>query len=262
MTSSHFRRLWPLAAIAAAASLAGCAAMDDFSWTQRNFEVFVTPSDPLAALKSEDPNLRKRALRAMPEPLRNGGTQKDQDAYVAALCQAAASDTTPLCRMAAINTLRQYRDPRAIEGLKEAYYRASSFHGEQATVLRRLALTALGESRDESAVELLVKVLREPPAEGPDVDRDARVQERIVAARALGHYQSYQAVSALVEAMGRAEDVGLQRVSHESLVTITREDLPPDARQWEEYLRRTSGRPITPRATWPGEGILRAVGWK
>ncbi len=256
------RRAWPLAA-AFLASLAGCAAMDDFSWTQRNFEVFSTPSDPVAAARSEDANIRKRALRVLHEPMASGGSKQDQDACVTLLCHAAAADPTALCRMAAIDTLRKYQDPRAIEGLKEAYYRAGSFHGEQATVLRRLALAALGEkTQSPAAAELLVSVLREPAAEGPDVDRDSRVQERIVAARALAKFQNYQATSALVETLGKADDVGLRRVSHESLVTITHEDIPPDAKQWEDYLRRSGGRQPAPRQTWAGDGLLRAVGWK
>jgi len=259
--TSNFRRV-PSLAVLIASCLTGCAAWDDFSWRKMNTEVFWTPSNPMEVIKSgTDGSERRRAILALREPQASGGSQQDQDACVGVLCKLAATDGNPLCRMAAIEMLGGYRDPRAVGGLKDAYYGATSFGGEQATVLRRLALTGLGKSGDAAAAEMLVKVLREPDAEGPDVDRDAKTQERITAARALARFENIQVTAALVEAMGKSDDVGLKRVTHESLVSITGENLPADAQEWNNYLRQAGGKQPRRRATL-GDGIMQAVGWK
>src|SRR5262249_31545697 len=151
-----------------------------------------------------------RALRCLKEPLANGGTQKDQDVYVSVLNYTAANDSQVPCRMAAISVLRTYQDPRAVDGLKDAYYRAGNFDSYVATVLRCQALGALGETKQPAAVETLVRVLREPPAEGPDQDRQQKLDERIAAARALGGFKQYQATAALVEVLRKDQDVALR----------------------------------------------------
>src|SRR5262249_43357878 len=152
---------------------------------------FRDPDDPLGVLNDRnerDGNRRARAIRCLREPLAHGGGQQDQDQYVKVLNHVAANDSQLLCRMAAVDMLRHYRDPRAVDGLRDACYRAGSFTSEMATVLRSQALAGLGETGQPAAVETLVRVLREPPAEGPDVDRQQKLDERIAAARALGHF--------------------------------------------------------------------------
>src|SRR4051794_36607432 len=128
------RSRWLLLA-AALLGLGGCAFLDDFSIKRWNFDDFRDPPEPLQAVRtSKDGNLRARAIRCLKEPLANGGSQKDQDLYVSVLNYTAANDSQSLCRMAAIDVLRTYRDPRAADGLKEAYYRAGSFDSYVATV--------------------------------------------------------------------------------------------------------------------------------
>ena len=94
--------------------------------------------DPLVVLRdSQDADDRARALRALREPLQYGGDQHDQDVVVTVLTTAA--DERPPDRLPAWRpspSLRHFKDPRAIEGLKEAYYRAGSFNPETATILR------------------------------------------------------------------------------------------------------------------------------
>jgi hypothetical protein len=259
---------WLLGATAfALLGLGGCAFLDDFSLKNiRNFDLsdYRDPPEPLQVVrKSKDGARRARALRCLKEPLLHGGTQEDQDVYVSVLNYSAAHDTQALCRMAAIDTLRQYRDPRAADGLKDAYYRAGRFNSDVATVLRCQALQALGETKQPAAVETLVRVLREPPAEGPDQDRQHKLDERIAAARALGYFNQYQSTAALVEVLRKDEDVALRGRAHESLVLATGRELPPDATVWAEFLNNPNARDSAPlRSPKIGEKILELTGFK
>jgi hypothetical protein len=224
-------------ALALAAS-AGCRNLDDFHWKKLNFEVFRDPDNPMEVIRtSKDGNARARALACLKEPLANGGSQQDQDAVLAVLNYSASHESQVWCRLSAIDALRRFKDPRAADGLKEAYYRAGSFNPEQATVIRCQALTALGETRQPAAVEVLVRVLREPPVEGPDQDRELKLRERIAAAKALRGYGDQQATAALVEVLQREKDDALRNNAHESLVATTGKRLPPDGQVWSDYFQ-------------------------
>jgi HEAT repeat protein len=220
---------------------AGCANFWD-EVTSRDFhfkEMFAPRPDPLWVVRnSPDGDKRAKALRALQEPLAHGGNAEEQEVVVQVLLYAASKDTQPLCRLAAIKSLRHFKDPRAAEGLKDAYYRAGSFNPETATVIRCQALEALGETANPAAVELLVQVLREPPVEGPDPDRQQKLDERIAAARALGHFKSYQATEALVGVLRTDQDVALRQRANESLQSATGKDFPADARAWSEFLHQ------------------------
>jgi HEAT repeat protein len=258
---------WPLAAVLLLLALllltmTGCAGWDEFSFKKMNFEVFRDPADPLGVVQnSKDGSLRRRALLCLKEPLANGGTQQDQDAVVTALCRCAANDPLAPCRMAAIDTMRKFHDARMVEGLKEAYYRAGSLPPESATVVRMLALGALGDTGDPVAVDTLVRVVREPPTEGPDVDRLQKISERIAAARALGKFKDYKATAALAEVLGKEDDVALRVRAHESLVSITGKDLPPDGQVWQEFLNNPANRDAIAREPTLHERILQVLGW-
>lgn len=251
------------ALLAGLSALAGCASMDDFNIKRMNFEVFRTPGEPLEVIaKSEDGSARARAIAMLREPMASGGSQKDQDTVVTVLCHAAAHDRMPICRIKAINVLRTFKDPRAVDGLKEAYYRAGAFHADTASIIRRLALDSLGETRQEAAVDLLVRVLRAPPAEGADTDRQQQHDERMTAARALGRFHSPQASAALVEVLAKEEDPGMQQRAKESLVAITGKELPPDAKMWNEYLSDPRTREAIAQRKANGPGVLELVGFR
>jgi hypothetical protein len=266
MRWSMRRSRWLLGPMAAALlGLGGCSFLDDFSLKRLNFEDFRDPPEPLSVIRnSKDGAHRARALRILKEPLANGGTQQDQDVVISVLNYSAANDSQALCRMAAIDSLRRFRDPRAADGLKDAYYRAGSFNPEVATVLRCQALQALGETGQPVAVETLVRVLREPPAEGPDVDRQQKLDERIAAARALGNFRQYQSTAALVEVLRKDEDVAMRACAHESLVSATGRELPPDAKVWSEFLHDPARAQDTATVRQPhiGQRILELTGWK
>jgi HEAT repeats/PBS lyase HEAT-like repeat len=234
------RRLLVLLALACLAH-AGCANFWD-EVTSRDFhfkEMFAQRPDPLWVVRnSPDGDKRAKALRALQEPLAHGGSADEQEVVVQVLLYAAGKDTQPLCRLAAIQSLRKFKDPRAVDGLKDAYYRAGSFNPETANVIRCQALEALGETGSPAAVEVLVQVLREPPVEGPDPDRQQKLDERIAAAHALGHFKSYQATEALVAVLRTDQDVALRQRANESLQAATGKDFPADARVWAEFLHQ------------------------
>jgi len=226
--------------------LCGCAGLWD-DLTSRDFSVkaaFVKP-DPLLVLKdSHDGDKRAKALRALHEPKQAGGTDEDQDAMVKILMAAAATEKQPLCRLAAIEVLAHFKDPRAVEGLTTAFYNAGNFASDTATVIRCQALTALGQTGNPAAVELLVRVVREPPAEGPETDRQQALDVRIAAARALGNFNHYQATEALVDVLKTGKDAALRDRAYDSLLASTGQKLPPDAQAWEDFLHQPGGKDV------------------
>ncbi len=244
-------------------TLVGCRNLDDFHWKKMNFEVFQDPENPLEVIRtSQDGNLRARALRCLKEPLQHGGTQQEQDQVIAVLNYSASHEAQMWCRLAAIDSLRKFKDPRAVEGLKEAYYRAGNFTAEQATVLRCQALAALGETRQPAAAEMLIRVLREPPVEGPDQDRELKLRERITAAKALRYYPDPKATAALVEVLQKDLDDALRNNAHESLIATTGKRLPPDGQIWADYFENpVKVDPNMFQQPNLGERILELVGF-
>jgi HEAT repeat protein len=249
---------------AACLALSGCALYDDVSSKEWSFTgMFKAAPDPLVVLRDDsDGDHRARAFRALKEPQQYGGTPEQQDVIVRILSEAVANERQPLCRMAAIETLGRFKDPRAVDALKEAYYRAGGFDPDKATVLRCSAIRALGQTHNPAAVELLVRVLREPPAEGPNVDKQQVLDERIAAARALGNFKHYQAAEALVGVLRNDQDVALRARAYDSLEHATGNyQLPADAVAWENYLHQSDQAP----AAAPGGGKpfgLIPVAWK
>src|SRR5262249_42129046 len=111
----------------------------DFSWKG----MFNKPNPLIVLRDSSDGDQRARALRALHEPKQYGGGDEDQDAIVKILTTAAATEKQPLCRLAAIQSLGHFKDPRALKGLTDAFYNAGTFSPETATVIRCQALTAM-----------------------------------------------------------------------------------------------------------------------
>jgi HEAT repeat protein len=203
--------------------------------------MFVTPN-PLVVLKeSTDGNKRARALRSLREPLQVGGTQKEQDFFMQVLTTAATSDKQPLCRLAAIQALGKYKDPRAVEALKEAYLRPKPFSAEINTFINEQALTSLGQTKSPEARELLVLVAREPPSaqDSNEVEKQQRTDLRLTAVRALANFSHYEVTETLVKLLKTEKDVALRDRAHESLVAVTGKKLPADAKEWDDLLHPT-----------------------
>ncbi|MBL8795957.1 MAG: HEAT repeat domain-containing protein [Planctomycetia bacterium] len=232
-------------------SLCGCASVwDEMSRkdipVHARFSNLFTKDDPLVILRdSQDGDKRARALRALEEPQRHGGSTADQDAIVAIVVTAAKSDKQPLCRLAAVRKLGEFKDPRAAQGLIDAYYKATVFAPETATVIQCEALTALGQTKHPAGVELLTRVVR-APAPAFDVSSLEKQQEhdrRTAAARALANFSHYEATEALVHVLKNDRDIAMRNRAHESLVKITGKELPADGKEWENYLAQRSNEP-------------------
>ena len=221
--------------IIAALTVTGCASFWD-DVTSRDFKMkslFVQP-DPLTVLQtSTDGDLRAKALRSLKEPISHGGTQADQDEVMKLLSNAAVTDKQPLCRLAAMQTLGRFKDPRAAGVLTDAFYKANSFAPDTSAMLQCHALKSLGETSSPAGQELLVKVVREPRSEGTEVERQNAMDIRLAAARALGHYSDPQAEAALFLVMRTEKDVGLRMCAYDSLKTATGKRMPLESKDWE-----------------------------
>jgi HEAT repeats len=241
--------------------LTGCAGFwDDVFSRDFSFKTYFSkPPDPLVVLHdSTDGDKRARALRRLEEPKEHGGTDLEQDTVVEILVTAATREKQPLCRLAAIETLGKFKDPRAAKGLVDAFYNASAFSAETATIIRCNAVTALGKTRNPMGVELLARVVREPPAEGTELEKQQTLDVRIAAAAALGSFTHYQATEALVYVLGHEKDVALRDRAHESLVTATGQKLPPDPEAWANYLHQAN----PPHAPSSQENQVKLAEWQ
>jgi HEAT repeat protein len=226
--------------------MCGCANFwDDVTSREFSFNTFFVKPNPLVVLRdSSDGDQRARALRALHEPNQTGGTKEEQEAILKILTTAASTEKQPLCRLAAIQSLGRFKDTRAIEGLANAFYAAGTFMPDTATVIRCEALSALGATRDPGAVELLARVAQEPPAEGPEIEKQQALDVRLAAIRSLAHYSHYQATEALVHVLRAEKDVALRDCAHQSLEVATGKKLPPDAKAWEDALHQDSEKGI------------------
>ncbi|WP_171471214.1 HEAT repeat domain-containing protein [Frigoriglobus tundricola] len=120
----------------AAASLvqAGCTSMWDAVTSRRFREApfktvgkVISPDDPLVVLRADPPrpgDERAKAMNRLKEPIRNKGTQEDQDQMIDTLERAATADPSPVLRYAAINALGRFQDERVPRILMVAYQKA------------------------------------------------------------------------------------------------------------------------------------------
>ncbi|HEV3235959.1 MAG TPA: HEAT repeat domain-containing protein [Gemmataceae bacterium] len=227
----------------------GCAGFWD-DVTSHDFEVnslFVKPN-PLVVLKdSTDGDKRARALRSFREPVQYGDPEM-QDTVVNLLTAAAVSEHQYFCRLAAIQSLGHFKDPRAVKALEEAYYKADAEYREgkfpldAASAIQCQAIRSLGQTENPAAVNILVRIVGEARLEGAEKDQQQAMDKRIAAARALGNFTSYQATESLVKVLQSEKDVALRDSAHESLKKITKKDLPPDYQNWNDLLHESNGK--------------------
>jgi hypothetical protein len=228
-----------LAALVLAA--AGCANFVD-QVTSRDFDfknLFSNPNPFLVLQNSNDGSLRAKALASLREPNQHGGKPEDQEVVVKILTTAATNDRQPLCRLAAIKALGQFKDPRAVEALKEAYL-GCTFAAETNTIIKQQSLTALGHAGSPAARDFLVLVAREPPPtkDSNDMVKQQTLDIRLTAVRALANYSNYEVTEALVQVLKSEKDAALRDRAHESLQVVTGKHLPPEAKEWEDFLHK------------------------
>jgi hypothetical protein len=260
----RFRLVCILHSALAACVLSGCASFWD-DVTSRDFkfkDMFKPAPDPLWVIRnSSDGDKKSKALLSLQEPLQHGGTQQQQDVIVKLLVQSVTSDTQPLCRLAAISSLQHFKDPRAAQALKDAYYRASYFQRDRPEAMETIqeqALQALGVNGNAIAVELLVGILKAPPGTGPSGDKANDLNQRIYATRALAHFPQYQAADALISVLRTEQDVALRDRATESLREITGQDLPANADAWSEFMHK-SGKEALAKKPSLGDKLIKLV---
>jgi HEAT repeat protein len=243
---------------------AGCAGFWD-SVTSRDFRIknVVVPPEPMAVLReSNDGDARAKAFRRLREPNRSGGSDKEQDEALQHLSYAATTDNRPLVKLAAIETLGRFSDPRAGSILMSAYHQSSSLPGDQAATVRGQALRAMGENRNPQTLALLMDAARSPAVEpaksfdmtqarfesslptrnaGPlDLDPSALREMRIAAITSIGQFRDPMAIPMLIGLLGE-KDVAIRDRAHEALQLITkRTDIPPDAERWKTATQSTT----------------------
>ena len=251
--------------------ICGCAGFWD-DVTSHDFEVnslFVKPN-PLVVLKdSTDGDKRARALRTLREPKQTGGSEQEQDFVVNLLTTAAVNEHQYFCRLADIQSLGHFKDPRAVKGLEEAYYKADAEYREgkfpldTASAIQCQAIRSLGQTENPAAVNILVRIVGEARLEGAEKDQQQAMDKRIAAARALGNFTSYQATESLVKVLQSEKDIAMRDSAHESLKKITKKDLPPDYQAWNDLLHQSNGRdfgvadnrgPLDKMLGWFGSG--------
>jgi hypothetical protein len=230
--------------------LCGCAVTWD-DVTSRDFHAkdlftkpFAKPEDPLVVLRdSKDGDKRAKAFRALKEPKQNGGSDQDQDTVLAILTTGATSESRYYVRLEAMRKLGEFKDPRAVPALVDAYYKADSLLGGDHTITKGLVSTfrcevlrGLGNNGDPSAAELLVKVVSQGAVVGPEEDRRLVLDERIAAARALKKYPQPHSTDALALVLKNDKDVALRDAATDSLVACTGKNLPADYATWDDYL--------------------------
>jgi hypothetical protein len=248
------------------AGSSGCAGFwDEVTRNDFSLKHYFNKPSPLVVLAREDNSGtdRQKALLALREPKQYGGTDTEQDTVVQVLVTAAKSEPFCLARLGAVESLAHFKDPRAVVGLKDAYYAdVRSFNPQLVSILHCKILDSLGQTKQPEAIDLLVTVLNQPPLEGAEEERQYKMDERIAAAHALGQFKHYRAATELARVLETEQDIALRNTSTESLRTMTGKNFPPDAQVWNDYLHRTRDKngdvPYDPSLT---DKVFELVSW-
>jgi hypothetical protein len=269
-------------AFLASLSLCGCASFWD-KVTSRDFkfeDMFKANPDPLVVIaQSNNGDKRAAAYAALREPKQYGGTDAQQDAVVLVLVAAARGDSQPLCRLNAIHSLGGFKDPRAVQGLIDAYFAvndvprgpkgsglatlANNGHGipqDTASIIQVEALTALGKTKSPAALDLLTRVVQQPSSAVEVSEQEKRLvlDLRIAAVRALGNFSQYQSTEALLTVLQKDKDAALRDRTVESLQVATGKKIGDDTKAWEETLRNTASEDST-QANTKKPSLLKLV---
>jgi hypothetical protein len=215
------------------AGVPGCTTTWD-DVTSRNFHVrsIWETSDPMTVLHdSTDGDERAKALRALKEPRANGGNDAEQERVIQVLTQAAVNDPQPLCRLAAVQTLGRFTDPRSVQILTAAYDAAPQLPSEVAGAIQSATLVSLGNTKQQTAIAFLVRAATKPTsAEAVDREINQARDVRLAAVRALKSFEgSAEVAAAMVQIMRAERDVALQDRAHETYVKVTGREPPVDS---------------------------------
>ena len=299
-------RKLPIVGCVAALALTGCAGTWD-AVTSRKFrkEPFTMtyrlwkPEDPVVVLKADPPrdgDERAKAMRRLKEPLPAGLSQQDQDWAVDLLARAATADPSPLLRLAAVDALGRFDDPRAAGILMLAYQKAhgradgvadpfkadsviqpvagrvpgrtvaalpltppTGFAPDTVAAIRGRAVEAIGRDGRPETIRFMAGVANGPAADAPDGADDRDV--RLAAVRGLGSCRQPGAVVALAQVLAteNGKDTAIAGRAHDGLVRLTGKKLPPEPQKWNEVVQ--AGVVIAPEPGWVDRTVETAAGW-
>lgn len=203
----------------------GCAGMWD-EVTSREFRlknVFSNP-DPYTVVKdSTDGDARAKAYRRITEPRASGGSEIQQDETLKMLASAASTEKQSLCRLAAIQSLGRFKDPRAVPAIITAYQSADQMAPDVATAIKCQAVTALGETKQKDALPFLAQVARaKSTLEMNDRDRQFNRDVQSAAVRSLKNFKdSPEAADLALAVLSKEKDVAICDRAKEAYVAIT-----------------------------------------
>ena len=278
-----------LAAVAVIAQV-GCAgtwdAVSSRKFREAPFKSTFTSEDPITVLRNKvEGDERAKAMRRLQEPAKAGKSQAEQDEALQILWTAATTDPSPVVRVAAIDALGRFDDPRAVGLLKDAYQKAdgvpsdparfanaadlqqaaaldpiamlapSGFEPSFVATLRSRTITALSGKRSPEAVAFLAQVaVTAPDGEDQQLDRDVRS----AAVRGLGQMRSRESVAALAAVLKQeaGRDVVLAQNAHEGLKELTGKNLPADPEKWSQVVQ--AGVSVDPKPA----GLIEQMGLK
>lgn len=235
-TNQQWRRLSLGLTLAVIGSVTGCQGF--WADTKENFNDFIYRPDPLKVVKETDSGDRRAEFLAkLNEPARQGGTAAEQEEVMSLLVKTAETDPAPTCRLQAIRTLGKFKDSRAVPALQQAYFNASAFPPDLATIIRQHSLKSMGETGDPQAARFLVRVAQADAKENDFYDRQYTTDERLAAIRAMSNFKGDPEVSALLLKLMRSEkNIAMRGRAHESLQLVTGKRFDTDAPEWESIV--------------------------
>jgi HEAT repeat protein len=230
-------------------SLCGCTGFWD-EVTSRNFDIhhfWEKPNPFLVLQNSDDGDQRAKALRALREPNPYGSSPKDQEAVLSILITAASKERQFLCRMAAVESLGHFQDPRAVDGLTAAFYSSTAFSQDVATRLQVQAATALGNTHQPAAEQFLLTLVQEKPqTEGSDQEKQQNMDVRLAATRALGNFNDPRVAQVLQGMVKGEKDIALRDCAKDAL-------LASSGRKPPLIDFKAVGELILPASFWPAD---------
>ena len=130
MSNLHGRIIGLLGILVMGLSCTGCAQQLDALTSERlrndPLHLMFGSDDPIFILRNvEDSDARLRAMQDLKEPKLDPKTAPVQDEIVQILAVTANSDNHAVCRLAAVEALARFDDPRAGQILVDAYHNAS-----------------------------------------------------------------------------------------------------------------------------------------
>ena len=284
------RRALTLSAAVALIASIGCAGTWDAVSARKvreaPFQNMFSSEEPITVLRNKvDGNERADAMRRLKEPAKQGKPPAEQDEAMHILWTAATTDASPIVRVAAIDALGRFDDPRAFRLLKDAYEKADGVPSDPAkldtadltqvanidtiamlaptgfepsfvSTLRLRTIDAMAGKQTPEAVAFVAKVATSEPSK---TDQQADRDVRSAAVRGLGQMRTPESVAALTTVLKQeaGRDVVLAQNAHEGLKQLTGKDLPADPDKWQAVVQ-TGGAAVERKPA----SLIEQMGWK